>query len=108
MRAGLNNQKVRNPGQAILLIFRRAFDMPSVPKFFRTTLSERRGGLELGRAAKPETDTFSHEPALFARCCSPAKLLLGFAKFVGIPRCNDHRRRHPCYWHSQGGPAAMA
>ena len=53
-------------------------------------------------------DTFGHEPASVARCCSPAKLLLGFPKFVGIPRCNDHRRCHPCCGHSQGGPAAMA
>jgi hypothetical protein len=36
-------------------------------------------------AAKPETDTFGHEPALVARTCSPAKLL-GSLKFVGTPR----------------------
>src|SRR5215831_3777103 len=31
--------------------------------------------------AKPETDTFGHEPALVARTCSPAKLL-GFLLLV--------------------------
>jgi hypothetical protein len=69
----------------------------------RTT---RRARIRWGGEARD--DTFRHEPALVARCCSPAKLLLGFPKFVGIPRCNDHRRHHPCCWHSQGGPAAMA
>ena len=93
--------------QAILLIFRRAFDMAPSSEIFWTALSERRVRLELGGATKPETDTFGHEPALVARCCSPAKLL-GFPKLVGIPRCNDARRRHQCDWHSQGGPAAMA
>jgi hypothetical protein len=70
-------------------------------------LSERRGGLELGRRTKPGTDTFGHEPALVARYCSPAKLL-GFPKLVGTPRCNDARRCHKCDWHSQGRRAAMA
>src|SRR5262249_32874417 len=42
-------------------------------------------------AAKPETGTFGHEPALIARTCSPAKLL-GFLKFVGAPRFSDARR----------------
>src|SRR5262249_45938469 len=56
-------------------------------------------------AAKPETGTFGHEPALVARTCSPAKLL-GFLKLAGTPRCNDARRCHP--WHYQGAPAAMA
>ena len=54
-------------------------------KFFWTALSERQGGLEFSWAAKPETDTFGHEPALAARTCSPANLL-GFLKFVGTPR----------------------
>jgi hypothetical protein len=56
---------------------------------------------------EPETDTFGHEPALVACCCSPAKLL-GFPKLVGTPRCNDARRCHQCDWHGQGGRAAMA
>jgi len=77
-------------------------------EIFWTALSERRGGLELSRGRSQRRDSFGHEPALVARCRSPAKLLLGFPKFVGIPRCVDHRRCHPCCWHSQGGPAAMA
>jgi hypothetical protein len=64
-------------------------------------LSERRGGLKFGWAAKPETDALGHEPALVARNCTPAKLL-GFLKLVGTPRYNDARRCHPCPWHSQG------
>src|SRR5215471_16484322 len=48
-----------------------------------------------------------HEPALVARCCSPAKLL-GFPKLVGTPRCNDPRRGHQCDWLSQGGRVAIA
>ena len=76
-------------------------------EFYRTALSERRGGLEFGWEAKPETDTFGHEPALVARTCSPAKLL-GLLKFVGTPRYNDARRCHPFAWHSQAAPAAMA
>jgi hypothetical protein len=95
------------PGATILLIFRRAFDMAFGSEIFWTALSERRRGLELGGAAKPEKDTFGHEPALVARCCSPAKLL-GFPKLVGIRRCNDSRRRHQRDRHSQGGRAAMA
>ena len=75
--------------------------------FFWTSLSECRGWLEFGWAAKPETDTFGHEPALVARCCSPAELL-GSPKLVGTPRCNDARRGHQCDWHGQGGQAAMA
>jgi hypothetical protein len=94
--------------QAILLIFRRAFDMAPSFEIFWTALSERRGELELGRGRSQRQDSFGHEPALVARCRSPAKLLLGFPKFVGIPRCSDHRRCHPCCWHSQGGPAALA
>ena len=69
----------------------------------RTT---RRARIRWGGEARD--DTFGHEPAFVTRCCNPAKLLLGFPKFVSIPRCNDHRRCHPCCWHSQGGPAAMA
>jgi len=81
---------------------------PPVPVVkFLDTLSERRGGLEFGRAAKPETDTFGHEPALVARTCSPAKLL-GFPKFVGAPRCSDARRCHPCAWRHRGALVAMA
>ena len=94
--------------QGILLIFRRAFDMAPSFEIFWTALSERRGELELGRGRSQRQDSFGHEPALVARCRSPAKLLLGFPKFVGIPRCSDHRRCHPCCWHSQGGPAALA
>jgi len=52
-------------------------------QIFWTALSERRGELEFGWRAKPETDTFGHEPALVARTPTPAKLL-GFVKFVGI------------------------
>ena len=89
------------------LIFRRAFDMARSSEIF-TALSERRGGLELSRRRSQRQDSFGHEPALVARSRSAAKLLLGFFKFVGIPRCNDHRRCHPCCWHSQGGPAALA
>src|SRR5258706_16026685 len=63
--------------------------------------------LEFSWAAKPETETFGHEPALVARTCSPAKLL-GFLKLVGTPWCNDARRYHPCAWHGQGAPAAIA
>src|SRR5262249_25581943 len=74
---------------------------------FWTALFERQGGLEFSWAAKPETDTFDHEPALVARTCSPAKLL-GFPKFVGTPRCSDARRCHPCAWRNQGLLAAMA
>ena len=77
-------------------------------QIFWTALSERRGGLELSRGRSQRQDSFGHEPALVARSRSAAKLLLGFFKFVGIPRCNDHRRCHPCCWHSQGGPAALA
>jgi hypothetical protein len=76
-------------------------------EIFWTALSERPGGLELRGAAKSETDTFGHEPALVARCCSPAKLL-SFPKLVGTPRCNDARRCHQCDWLGQGGRAAMA
>ena len=76
-------------------------------EFYRTALSERRGGLEFGWEAKPETDTFGHEPALVARTCSPANLL-GLLKFVGTSRCNDARRCHPFAWHSQAAPTAMA
>jgi len=61
--------------------------------------SERRRKLELGGGPRPETDKFGQEPALVARCCSPAKLL-GFPKLVGTPRCNDARRCHQCDWHS--------
>ena len=74
---------------------------------FLDSVAQRQGGLEFSWAAKPETDTFGHEPALVARTCSPANLL-GFLKFVGTPRCNDARRCHPCPWHSQGALAAMA
>jgi hypothetical protein len=90
------------------LIFRRAFDMACSSEIFWTALSERRGGLELSRGRSQRRDSFGHEPALVARCRSPAKLLLGFPKFVGIPRCNDYRRCHSCCWHSQGGPATLA
>ena len=71
----------------------RRADMAFGSDIFWTALSERRGGLELREATKPEADTFGHEPALVARCCSPAKLL-GFRKLVGTPRCNDARRCH--------------
>src|SRR5438270_12646579 len=64
-------------------------------EIFWTPLSERQAGLELRGAAKPDADTFGHESALVARCCSPAKLL-GFRKLVGTPRCNDARRCHQC------------
>jgi hypothetical protein len=64
-------------------------------------LSEHQGGLEFSWAAKPETDTFDHEPVLVARTCGPANLL-GFLNLVGTARCNDARRCHPCPWHSQG------
>src|SRR5262245_34991776 len=82
---------------------------PPVPvaKIFWTALPERRGGLEFGWAAKLGTDGLGHEPALVARTCSSAKLLC-FLKFVRTPRCNDARCYHPCAWHSQGAPAAMA
>jgi hypothetical protein len=53
------------------------------------------------------SDTFGHEPALVARCCSPVNLL-GSSKLVGTPWCNDARRCHQCDWHGQGGRAAMA
>jgi hypothetical protein len=102
-----NNRKEPNPGATILLIFRRAFDMASGSEIFLDGVVRTTSRLELDGAAKPETDTFGHEPALVARCCSPAKLL-GFAKLVGTPRCSDARRCHQCDWHSQGGPAAMA
>ena len=83
-----------------------ARDRP-LSEIFWTALSERRGGLELDGAAKGRDRSFGHEPALVARCCSPAKLL-GFPKLVGPPRCNDAWRCHQCDWHSQGGRAAMA
>ena len=76
-------------------------------EIFWTVLSERRGGLELAGAAKPETDTFGHEPALVSCSCYPAELL-GSPNVVGTLWCSDARRYHPCGWHSQGGPAAMA
>src|SRR5262249_41863628 len=76
-------------------------------KIFWTALPERRGGLEFGWEAKLGTDGLGHEPALVARTCSSAKLLC-FLKFVRTPRCNDARCYHPCAWHSQGAPAAMA
>jgi hypothetical protein len=80
---------------------------PPAPLNFLDSVVRTSSGLEFGWAGKPETDTFGHELALVARTCSPAKLL-GFLKFVGAPRCNDARRCHPCSWHNQGAPAAMA
>jgi hypothetical protein len=79
------------------------------PVLFRNFLD---GVVRRGRSTrirwgpKPETETFDHESALVARCCSPAKLL-GFPKLVGTPRCNDARRGHECDWHGQGGQAAI-
>src|SRR5262249_42440974 len=89
--------------------FLRAFDigLGSGRLIFWIASSEHRSGLEFSWAAKPETDTFGHEPALVARTCSPAKLL-GFLKFVGAPRCSDARRCHPCAWRNQGAPIPMA
>ena len=66
----------------------------------------RRATIRWGGEARD--DIFGHEPDFVARCCSPAKLLPGFSKFVGVPRRDDPRRNHPCCWHSQGGPAAIA
>src|SRR5262249_13716108 len=81
----------------------------SVPavKFFGQRRPNIEVGLEFSWAAKPETDTFGHEPALVARTCSPAKLP-GFLRFVGAPRCSDARRCHPCAWRNQGAPIPMA
>src|SRR5436190_18104248 len=59
-------------------------------EIFWTTLSKRRGGLELGGVAKSATDTFGHEPALVARCRSPAKLL-GFPKWAARPDLGERR-----------------
>ena len=100
--------KTQSDGQAISLICRGAFEMAFGSESFldgvvRTT---RRATIRWGGEARD--DIFGHEPVLVARCCSPAKLLPGFSKFVGVPRCDDPRRNHPCCWHSQGGPAAMA
>jgi hypothetical protein len=80
-------------------------DVLSGSEIFWTALSERRGGLELPGGSQRQTNC--HEPAVVARCCSPAKLL-GFPKLVGTPRCNDARRCDQCDWHSQGGRPAMA
>jgi hypothetical protein len=74
-------------------------------QIFWTALSERRGELEFGWRAKPETDAFGHEPALVARTPTPAKLL-GFVKFVGTRWCNDARCYHPPAWHNQAVTAA--
>jgi hypothetical protein len=51
----LDYRKVPNPGATVLLIFRGVFDMASGSEIFWTALSERRGGLKLGGAAKPGT-----------------------------------------------------
>ena len=69
---------------------------PLVPKFFgRRCPNGEPARIRWG--PKPETNTFGHEPALVARCCSSARLL-GFPKWVGTPRCNDAWRCHQCDW----------
>src|SRR4029077_14659527 len=56
---------------------------------------------------RSQAGIFGHEPALVSCCCYPAELL-GSSNLVGTPWCSDARRYHPCGWHSQGGPPAMA
>src|SRR6266511_1736119 len=81
---------------------------PPAPLNFLDSVARtsRRARIRLGGEARDRL-ICGHETALVARTCGPTKLL-GFLKFVGTPRCNDARRCHPCGWHNQGAPAAMA
>jgi hypothetical protein len=90
------------------MLCRGAFDMTFGSEFFLDGVVRTTRRATIRWVGEARDDIFGHEPVLVARCCSPAKLLPGFSKFVGVPRCDDPRRNHPCCWHSHGGPAAMA